>query len=103
MRIISIRKKTWEYYGINKKDRFEIIDSLKCHPDVLDDIIKQCQVPDGITNNVKEWVLNGTSYNKQYHRSFIPMGDADFYGWCRKVIAIYYNDYWCKGDFRDGL
>lgn len=86
------RKKTWAYYGIDAHMKENIIADMRKNPTQVYEVIKSCNVPHGITANVIEWILNGTSYYKQYQMQYIPICGDDFYGWVRKVVATYYKE-----------
>lgn len=89
---MRLRQMTWSHYGIDKKNKTEIINAFRTEPEKVDELIQICGVPYGIQKNVREWIMVGTSYQKQYDREPIPITDADFYGWCRKVVAAFYSN-----------
>lgn len=89
---MRLRKKTWGHYGIDADTKEKIIAEMRENPTQVDILIEKCKVPYGITANVREWILNGTSYYRQSRTAYIPITDADFYGWTRKVVAMYYAE-----------
>lgn len=83
------RQKKWSDYGIEKKEKDAIIERMRRDPAKVERYIEKCQVPRGIAEHVQEYILNGTSYNAQMARGYIPIDDASFYGWCRKVVGTF--------------
>lgn len=87
---MRLREKTWEYYGIDKMTKGRLITEMREEPERVDEMIERCKVPCGIKKNVREWILKGTSYQKQNQCGYVPISDTDFYGWCRKVVVGYF-------------
>lgn len=83
------RKKTWAHYGIDAAAKEKLISDMRLHPTQVDEVIAKCNVPIGITENVREWILEGTSYYEMDRRKYVPISGVDFYGWVRKVVATY--------------
>lgn len=98
---MRLRQKKWADYGIGKKEKAAIIDQMRHDPAEVEWYITKCQVPHGIAAHVREYILHGTSYNAQMARGFIPIDDASFYGWCRKVVGTYYQENTEEGNERN--
>lgn len=48
-------------------------------------------VPIGIEIYVYMNLANGWSYDELNRIKYVPIGKDDFYGYCRRVIAMYYS------------